>query len=120
RDDQIVRLSLGVEADGDLRELGHPDREVDVSERVVGQPASTVAARILTVDRAAVVKASVKALRAREVRVEAAVHATELRPREARDEERRGHEDGKRPDPHAPTVYPAWPSLEESPGVVSG
>jgi hypothetical protein len=79
----MVGLTGGTEADRDLCELGDANREVDVCQRIVGQPASAVAARILAVDGATVMETSVEAIGAREMRLDAAINSTKLRPCEA-------------------------------------
>ena len=99
--DQMIGLSRSIEADCDLRELRYANGEIDVRQRIVGQPTAAVAARILPIDRAAVVKASIEALGPREMCFEAAIDATKLRPREACDEQRDRHEHDNRATPHA-------------------
>ena len=70
-----------------------PDRKIDVRERIVGRPPSAVAGGIRTVGGAAVVEPAVEAVGTRHVRGEAGVAASpELRPRGARDEQRRDRE----------------------------
>ena len=93
--DQMVGLARGVEADADFGQLGEPDREIDVGERVIGEPTPAVTPRIHAIDGAAIVKSSVEAVRPCQVRVDAAVGAAELPRGETGGAERDRQHDGQ-------------------------
>src|SRR4030095_5515061 len=99
--DEVTRLSGGIEAHRDLRELGQAYRQVYVAQRVVGGPAAAIATRVRAIDRAAIVELAIEALGPREMRFEAGVaDSAKLRRREARERECHGREEGDSPEPH--------------------
>ena len=100
----MTRLAGGIKGDGNLRQLRHPDRQVDISQRVVGEPIAAIAARVLTIHSAAVMKLCVVITRPGQVGLRAGVtKAAELRRRDTGDEQCHGHQD-ESPEPHRHTV----------------
>src|SRR5262245_14352687 len=93
----MLRLSGRIEPDPHLRQFCQADRQIDICERIVGQPAATIACRVHPVLSAAIVKAPVEAVRPRHARREAGiVAAPELSPCGAGNQK---HRDARGGDP---------------------
>src|SRR5678815_412470 len=84
----MLRLVRRIKTDSHLRQFSKADRQINVGERIVGEPTAAIASGIHAVLAAAVMKTSVEAIGARHAGGKAGVvTAAELRPCCARNEQ---------------------------------